>query len=163
MDRLSVCTKLRNWSRAFDEAISDWEDWLVQAESAYLSGNFLELKELEPRGEHVVGAMRHLYRDRDSLLALATECGFEARHLRELAMLVEPAGPRPLQKLLSSFVPRLRGIRQHTIALWITAFESNEHTLRILRILSTGEENAATYHPGEEQSLGGGQFVNQAA
>jgi hypothetical protein len=54
-------------------------------------------------------------------------------------------------------------IEQLSVSLWITAFQARDFVSELIRILSTGRSQEATYSSSEIQSQEGGYLVNEAA
>lgn len=156
-------SKLDRWADAFERVLVRWDEWLMEVHSLHLQGAFLQLAGRQSEGESVISDFHALHRQRAGLLSDAEELGVYATGLTQLAEKLIDGKERSRIARFKGFGVRLRTLQQHSVTLWIMAFQSQTHVSQMLQILSTGDVANATYGERESESLGGGRLVDQAA
>lgn len=154
---------LQHWLQDFEEAMADWEKWLLQCQTYYLQARFASLMELQDLGQTIVIRLQSLHRSRLQMIKAAQESGHAVHNLQELAVILDQEFQTRLTERVNRQHPKLRAMSQQNIALWLSMLQGEAHTASVLRIMATGLASTATYHPGEGESIGGGQLVDQAA
>ncbi len=150
------------WSQAFDRELLVWSQWLTQMQRQFVIGSFQGIESLCREGEVATRSITGRLEERRAMLASARELGIAAGSLRDAVLQSTSPIAKRLAKQLSEISMKLHGVRQQSMSLWITACQSQIYTEDILRILSTGEADSATYSPAEA-SCGGGRLIDQAA
>ena len=154
--------RLEHWSQAFDRDLGIWSEWLSKMQVQFLRGDFATIADLCIAGEAATRGMTSRLDERKNLLSEARESGMIGGNLRDIVLRSTSPKAKRLAVQLSDISLRLHGVRQQSLALRITACQSQLYTEDILRILSTGEADSATYSPAEA-SCGGGRLIDQAA
>lgn len=163
MDQAILVERIEHWIQAFSQTLNQWEDWIEQTQVAFLNADYGLLRNLQSTGEETLRLVRERYAERKSLLDLALESGLHCKSLQDVAKSLWGETGNRIAQRLSASGQRMRRLQQMSLAVWITAFESSVHSAQFLQILSTGDSDSATYSPTENESIGGGRLVNQAA
>ncbi len=154
-------SKVRSILKSFGQLMDRWDAWLMEAHQHYLSGQFESLERCLANGQQVVHDLQRTYSERREWLSSMREQGMVFRDLRDGLRFF--GGSDQEDREIERMTHRLQGLRQHSLSLWVLAFQCLEHTSQVLQLLSTGEAHEATYDDSHEESLGGGRLINQAA
>lgn len=151
------------WMDQFSESLNRWESILVDLRAAYLRGEQDAILELCRRGEAMQAEIAIGKQGRIDLLEKAKASGYPVASIKELSQQLDAAWPALWTHRIQSLESQLLRIEQLSVSLWITAFQARDFVSDMIRILSTGRANQATYSASEADSCEGGFLMNEAA
>ncbi len=161
MDMESLRPRVESLLGQFTLLMDRWDEWLHETHSTYLSGDYPKLELSHQAGLLIVSQLRDALRERQQFLDEVRLEGLAVNDLRDVQKYYDHS--RDAELRIQRLSHRLQGLRQHSLALWILAFQCLEHTSQVLQVLATGEPQESTYGTSEFDSIGGGRLVNQAA
>jgi hypothetical protein len=159
----SLVHDIGSWIDQFSDALTGWETLLCQLREAYLQGDQEKIVLLCLEGEGMQRAIANGKQARLELLQRARDAGWVAANLKELSVQLDTLWPALWTLRIRSMESQLVRIEQLSVSLWITAFQARDFVTELIRILSTGRSEHATYSPSESHTHEGGFLVNEAA
>jgi hypothetical protein len=151
------------WIDQFSDALTRWETILCDLRAAYLQGDQESILDLCQQGESIQQSIAIGKQGRIELLEKARSLGYRASSIKELSQQLDSVWPALWTHRIQSMEHQLARIEQLSVSLWITAFQARDFVSELIRILSTGRAQEATYSSSEIQSQEGGYLVNEAA
>jgi hypothetical protein len=155
--------EIGRWLDQFTESLSRWESILVDLRTAYLLGDCVAILDLCRRGEEMQSSIERGKRGRVDILHQAKALGYQASNIKELSHSLDAVWPALWTHRIGALENQLLRVEQLSVSIWITAFQAQDFTSDMIRILSTGRSNDATYSPSELSSREGGYLINEAA
>jgi hypothetical protein len=160
---LHLIDQVNSWLNSFSDVMTRWENTLLIAERAYVTGNLAVIMEQLEVGETIQNEIAELKAVRERILSDARSCGYTARRLRNFAEQLGAECPIGWIPAIMQLELQINRVQQLSTSLWMSALHSQSAVTEMLLILATGRSDSATYHPNETRSIEGGFLVNEAA
>lgn len=136
----------------------------MSVEHAYTASAIEQINELCSSGELVHQEIAECKQEREVILSLANASGLEVTSMKELAK-AEPENWEEMDpaQIFDRLEFQMQRIQRLSVALSISAHQSQSAVSELLQLIATGKSENATYSTMERDADYGGQIIDEAA
>ena len=157
---ITLTGRLENFFGELAVTVKQWEEWLVEQQTAVVSQNLDTLNRLTENARPLFDRLESLVKDRQQLITDAVENQLHIADLRGLANKLSKPDERSLVEAAQKAQLQFGHLKRLHVATWVLVHESSHLLAGTMSVLLDGQSKKHTYQEAASSDMGGGQLID---